>query len=73
MSMIDQDLLKLLTNGGDGAGRLVANIMFQRSELMKSLLDSPRNINADCGYPEGYIPIQLYQTLRPRAYCRKSR
>jgi hypothetical protein len=65
MSMIDQDLLKLLTNG-DGAGRLVANMMLQRSELMRSLLDSPRNINADCGYPEGYIPIQLYQDLHDR-------
>jgi hypothetical protein len=61
MSMIDQDLLKLLTNGGDGAGRLVANIMLQRSDLMKSLLDSPRNIDAIADIPRG---ISRYNSIR---------
>jgi hypothetical protein len=54
-------ILDILTNGlasqlppnGDGAERLVANIMLQRAELMKSLLDQTRDIDSDCHYPTG--------------------
>jgi hypothetical protein len=68
------NVLDFLTNGaanqlgpnGDGAGRLVANLMLQRSELMKSLLDSPRDVDADCGYPSGYISTELYKLLYDR-------
>jgi uncharacterized protein len=68
------NILDFLTNGqssqldtnGDGAQRLAANILMQRSELMRSLLDSPRNVSSDCGYPEGYISTELYKSLYDR-------
>jgi uncharacterized protein len=68
------NVLDFLTNGqasqlgtnGDGAQRLVANLMLQRAELMKSLLDSPRDVDGDCGYPSGYISTNLYKLLYDR-------
>jgi uncharacterized protein len=68
------NILDFLTNGqasqlgtnGDGAQRLVANLMMQRSEWMKSLLDSSRNIDGDCGYPTGYIDPKIYWELYQR-------
>jgi hypothetical protein len=68
------NILDFLTNGqasqlgtnGDGAQRLAANVLMQRTELMRSLLDSPRNVSADCGYPEGYISTELYKSLYDR-------
>jgi uncharacterized protein len=68
------NILDFLTNGqasqinsnGDGAQRLVANLMMQRSEWMKSLLDSSRNIDGDCGYPTGYIDPKIYNDLYQR-------
>jgi hypothetical protein len=68
------NILDFLTNGqasqlnsnGDGAQRLAANILMQRTELMRSLLDSPRNVSSDCGYPEGYISTELYKSLYDR-------
>jgi hypothetical protein len=68
------NILDFLTNGqagqigtnGDGAQRLVANLMMQRSEWMKSLLDSSRDIDGDCGYPVGYINLKLYYDLYQR-------
>jgi uncharacterized protein len=68
------NILDFLTNGqasqlgtnGDGAQRLLANLMMQRSEWMKSLLDSSRNIDGDCGYPIGYINPKLYYDLYQR-------
>jgi uncharacterized protein len=68
------NILDFLTNGqasqpgtnGDGTQRLAANILMQRTELMRSLLDSPRNVSADCGYPEGYISTELYKSLYDR-------
>jgi uncharacterized protein len=68
------NVLEFLTNGavnnmgpnGDGAERLVANLMLQRAELMKSLLDSPRDVDSDCGYPSGYISTELYKMLYDR-------
>jgi hypothetical protein len=68
------NILDFLTNGqasqlgtnGDGAKRLLANLMMQRSEWMKSLLDSSRNIDGDCGYPTGYIDPKIYWELYQR-------
>jgi uncharacterized protein len=68
------DILDFLTNGqasqlgtnGDGAQRLVANLMMQRSEWLRSLLDSSRNVDGDCGYPVGYINPKLYWELYQR-------
>jgi uncharacterized protein len=68
------NILDFLTNGqasqlgtnGDGAQRLVANLMMQRSEWLRSLLDSSRNVDADCGYPTGYIDPKLYWELYQR-------
>jgi hypothetical protein len=68
------NILDFLTNGqasqlgsnGDGTQRLVANLMIQRSEWLRSLLDSSRNVSADCGYPEGYISTELYKSLYDR-------
>jgi hypothetical protein len=41
-------------------------LMMQRSEWMKSLLDSSRNIDGDCGYPTGYIDPKIYWELYQR-------
>jgi hypothetical protein len=68
------NILDFLTNGqasqldsnGDGAQRLVANLMMQRSEWLRSLLDSSRNVDADCGYPTGYIDAKIYWELYQR-------
>jgi hypothetical protein len=68
------NVLDFLTNGqasqlglnGDGAERLVANLMLQRAELMKSLLDTPRDVDSDCQYPTGWIRPELYQLLYTR-------
>jgi uncharacterized protein len=68
------NILDFLTNGqasqlgtnGDGAQRLVANLMMQRSEWLRSLLDSSRNVDGDCGYPVGYINPKLYWELYQR-------
>jgi uncharacterized protein len=68
------NILDLLTNGqasqldsnGDGVQRLVANLMMQRSEWLRSLLDSSRNVDGDCGYPVGYIDPKLYWELYQR-------
>jgi hypothetical protein len=67
-------ILDILTNGlasqlppnGDGAERLVANIMLQRAELMRSLLDQTRDIDSDCHYPTGYLNPKLYWDLYQR-------
>jgi hypothetical protein len=68
------NVLDFLTNGqasqlgtnGDGAQRLVANLMLQRAELMKSLLDQTRDIDSDCHYPTGYLNPKLYWDLYQR-------
>jgi uncharacterized protein len=68
------NILDFLTNGqasqlgtnGDGAERLVANLIMQRSEWLRSLLDSSRNVDGDCGYPVGYIDSKLYWELYQR-------
>jgi ADP-ribose pyrophosphatase YjhB (NUDIX family) len=40
--------------------------MLQRAELMKSLLDTPRDVDSDCQYPTGWIRPELYQLLYTR-------
>jgi uncharacterized protein len=66
LDFLTNEAVKQLGPNGDGVQRLVANIMLQRSELMKSLLDSPRDVDGDCGYPSGYISTGLYKSLYDR-------
>jgi uncharacterized protein len=66
LDLLTNEAVKQLGLNGDGAQRLVANIMLQRSDLMKSLLDSPRDVDGDCGYPSGYISTGLYKSLYDR-------
>jgi hypothetical protein len=60
------------TNGnGDTTVRdrfaaLVANATLQRQAFFRSVTDPRRNIDQECGYPEGLVNAQTYQDLYDR-------
>lgn len=45
---------------------LVSNMMMSRQELFKKLLDPRRDINADCGFPDGWLQPDLFYNLYDR-------
>jgi hypothetical protein len=48
------------------AQRVVANVILERGALISALTDQRRNLDQDCGYPEGYVQPQTYQQLYDR-------
>lgn len=45
---------------------MVSNVMMSRQDLFKKLLDPRRDIDADCGFPTGWLPPELFYNLYDR-------